>query len=142
MSLAGVFQPESVGSSAISAWVDFWCRTYPNCDPISQAGGEPPGALISASVWQVLTPKQLLLLAQSTSPRESWNHVSILLIQLMKSGLVRYKDVQEQAVAVVRQEWPRVCIPDFLPRALHNQTGLTYLTLWLGIAGKVCDSGS
>ena len=26
----------------------------------------------------------------------------------MKSGLVRYKDVQEQAVAVVRQEWPQV----------------------------------
>jgi hypothetical protein len=60
-----------------------------------------------------LTPKQLLLLAQSTAPRESWTLVSTLLVQLMKAGLIRYKDVQEQAVAVVRQEWPQVNFPGF-----------------------------
>jgi hypothetical protein len=72
---------------------------------------QPPGA--STSIWQVLTPKQLLLLAQSTAPRESWTLVSTLLVQLMKAGLIRYKDVQEQAVAVVRQEWPQVNFPGF-----------------------------
>ena len=105
----GVFQPECVGQDAIVAWVDFWCRTCPANETVSPETEEPPvGTLISSSVWQVLTPKQLLLLAQSTSPRDSWNHVTTLLLQLMKSGLVRYKDVQEQAVAVVRQEWPQV----------------------------------
>jgi len=69
---------------------------------------------MSTSIWQVLTPKQLLLLAQSTAPRESWTYVSTLLIQLMKTGLIRYKDVQEQAVAVVRQEWPQVNLFFFL----------------------------
>ena len=62
----------------------------------------------NTSIWQVLTPKQLLLLAQSTSPRDSWTLVSTLLVQLIKFDLLRYKDVQEQAVAVVRQEWPQV----------------------------------
>lgn len=109
LSIIGVFQPESVRSDAIVAWVDFWTRTYSSATSDSVVTEEVlPGALISASVWQLLTPKQLLLLAQSTSSRESWNHVTTLLIQLMKSGLVRYKDVQEQAVAVVRQEWPQV----------------------------------
>uniref|UniRef100_A0A0P5J8S4 Codanin-1 n=1 Tax=Daphnia magna TaxID=35525 RepID=A0A0P5J8S4_9CRUS len=109
-----VFQPESVGSQTITAWVAFWCKTYPSVDPAeTEEPVQPPGALISTCVWQVLTPKQLLLLAQSTSPRESWNHVTTLLLQLMKSGLVRYKDVQEQAIAVVRQEWPQELLGRF-----------------------------
>ncbi|KAI9565452.1 hypothetical protein GHT06_009244 [Daphnia sinensis] len=109
-----VFQPESIGSQTIIAWVAFWCKTYPSVDGVeTEEPVQPPGALISTCVWQVLTPKQLLLLAQSTSPRESWNHVTTLLLQLMKSGLVRYKDVQEQAIAVVRQEWPQELLGRF-----------------------------
>jgi hypothetical protein len=110
----GVFQPESVGSQTIVAWVEFWSRAYPSREssvPVETEEQQPPGA--STSIWQVLTPKQLLLLAQSTAPRESWTLVSTLLVQLMKAGLIRYKDVQEQAVAVVRQEWPQVNFPGF-----------------------------
>lgn len=153
--ILGVFQPESVGSDAIVAWVDFWCRTYSANETVSPETEEPPpGALISSSLWQVLTPKQLLLLAQSTSPRDSWNHVTTLLLQLLKSGLVRYKDVQEQAVAVVRQEWPQVhtlkqvCFYtnvsnitnefDFVvfPRSCWGDLQLAFATLLIGIGAK------
>lgn len=103
----GVFQPDCVEYDAIVAWVGFWTEIYSTIESIATTD-EPLGGLISSSVWQVLTPKQLLLLAQSASPRQSWGHVTTLLVQLMKSGLVRYKDLQEQAVAVVRQEWPQV----------------------------------
>lgn len=135
--LIGVFQPESVGSQTITAWVAFWCKTYPSVDPAeTEEPVQPPGALISTCVWQVLTPKQLLLLAQSTSPRESWNHVTTLLLQLMKSGLVRYKDVQEQAIAVVRQEWPQVIELHILFLYFINKFFFSFFVLFSGMEWK------
>ena len=131
LTLIGVFQPESVGSQMIVAWVAFWSRTYPSNESVVtlETEEQPPGALMSTSAWQVLTPKQLLLLAQSTSPRESWTHVSTLLVQLMKADLIRYKDVQEQAVAVVRQEWPQV--NNILLFSIHSAESLNEKCCWI-----------
>ena len=101
---------------------------------------QPPGALMSnTSIWQVLTPKQLLLLAQSTSPRDSWTLVSTLLVQLIKFDLLRYKDVQEQAVAVVRQEWPQVSQLFSLYSFTLNVIGYRFSCLVLGTAESICD---
>ena len=54
----------------------------------------------------------------------------------MKSGLVRYKDVQEQAVAVVRQEWPQV-----RSEARRFSTWLMNFKFlsFSGIAGTICN---
>ena len=102
---------------------------------------QPPGALMSnTSIWQVLTPKQLLLLAQSTSPRDSWTLVSTLLVQLIKFDLLRYKDVQEQAVAVVRQEWPQVSQLFTLCSFTPNVINYCFFRLFgIGTAESICD---
>ena len=102
----------------------FWLRFYP--PPTTQQQRHPPegeaevghpppppppppsSATSSPSGWLVFAPKQLLLLAQSTSSRLSWTQITTLIIRLLSSGLLLYKDVEEQAVAVVRQTWPQV----------------------------------
>lgn len=113
----GVFQPECVGSDSIGAWVDFWKRTYasvvsPASTPSEESSNDAAGApsSVSSSHWLIFAPKQLLLLAQSMSPRQSWCHVTVLILQLLRSDLVSFKQVQEQAVAVLRQEWPQVIL--------------------------------
>lgn len=94
------------------AWVDFWKRTYSKID-VAATSTDPsdeaaPSTTGSNSPWLVFAPKHMLLLAQSTSARQSWAHVSALVLLLLKSGLLRYEDVHEQAIAVLRQQWPQV----------------------------------
>lgn len=98
----GVFQPENIVSDDIRSWVEFWKRAF-SIETINVSESSS-----SSSLWIVFAPRQLLMLAQSTSARQSWNHVSNLVVQLLKNGLLRYKDVQEQCLSVVRQDWPQV----------------------------------
>jgi len=104
---AGVFQPEIITGNTIASWAEFWSRAFPRAKlPNAQSSSsETPS---SASILIVFAPKQLLLLAQSTSTRQSWDHITRLVIELFKKHLIRYRDIEEQAVAVVRQEWPHV----------------------------------
>ena len=93
----------------IRCWADFWKRTFAiETVPCGKSGEESSSSSSSSSLWLVFAPRQLLLLAQSTSARQSWNLISILVIQLLTSGLLRYKDVQEQCLSVVRHDWPQV----------------------------------
>lgn len=111
--LAGIFQPEIIELDILQTWVNFWKHFHPveEClDPCeSRIETESHSSLEHSSMWLIFVPKHLLLLAQSTSPRVSWSHLTYLLLQLLKSRLLHYKSVEEQAVAVVRQNWPQVC---------------------------------
>ena len=112
MRFAGVFQPEIMSSSSIESWVEFWSVVY----AIAKLPNREVAPANVASPWNLLllAPKQLLLLAQSTSARQSWTHVTWLTIQLLKKDLINCREVQEQALAVVRQDWPQVIITCFI----------------------------
>ncbi len=109
-----MFQPEVVTSDAILLWVDFWRRFYSpeKWNGVQQTQPAEAEAVNASTprpgVWLIFAPKQLLLLAQSTSPRLSWTQLTSLVLHLLKSRLIQYQEVAEQAVSVLRQNWPKV----------------------------------
>ena len=98
-----MFQPEVVTSEAILLWVDFWRRVQQPAEAEAVNASTPRPCL-----WLIFSPRQLLLLAQSTSPRLSWTQLTSLVLHLLKSSLIQYQEVAEQAVSVLRQNWPKV----------------------------------
>ena len=73
-----MFQPEVVTSEAILLWVDFWRRVQQPAEAEAVNASTPRPCL-----WLIFSPRQLLLLAQSTSPRLSWTQLTSLVLHLL-----------------------------------------------------------
>ena len=112
-----MFQPDVINGRTIESWAEFWSRVFPLAKlPNSQSSSsssevtEVSEMSSSAAILIVFAPRQLLLLAQSTSTRRSWDLVTRLVVELFKKRLIRYRHIEEQAVAIVRQDWPHVIL--------------------------------
>jgi hypothetical protein len=60
------------------------------------------------SIDRILSARNLQFINVLEEQRDSWKALSKFITALMKSGLLTPSNLEEQAVAVLQQEWPQV----------------------------------
>ena len=110
---SGAFNPSGFTADVQEALIEIW--QSPQNLSESQVNPNRQFSLADspAQLMSILSPRNVVLLGNSPSPKATWDKMELFLGRLLKANLIIPLALEDTALQILRTEWPTVCLSKF-----------------------------